>query len=340
MVVLVLAIGLVSPIAYVETACRGGKPTAGTQQYRPIISAEHRRLEARTLLTYPEWHIVHIYDDYARVIKAGAPHDFGYWQGISEFWSALCTLSRTAAHHGGFDGDTKLLVYTVGVSITAELALKAAYEETVGRIAVWFRGETPAPLDTLSAQQAAGYARFLLQTPWYRWDFAGDAAQLAEQNSGSFRDWERRLALGIEFGTKAAYADAIGAAVAATGYDQLRIRMIVRDIGEDVLSSIPEVEVKSRHPEGIEIETPRYRAFRHTLQRLADEGAEFIEIAGNDEILITVISDNEASDALITFNRQGYGDKRHLILLPIAKLATEIREMRNSGRKLEHVHDY
>ena len=63
--VLIVA-GLLSPIAYVEIACSSD---VGSDDYDAILPAQYHRPESRTLLTYPEWHIVHAYDDYARVIS-------------------------------------------------------------------------------------------------------------------------------------------------------------------------------------------------------------------------------------------------------------------------------
>jgi hypothetical protein len=31
----------------------------------PLVGADWQRPEGRTLMTYPEWHIVHAYEDYA-----------------------------------------------------------------------------------------------------------------------------------------------------------------------------------------------------------------------------------------------------------------------------------
>ena len=76
---LVLLLGLAllaAPIAYNEFACRADRVT---DVYDPLITgAAYQRPEARTLLTYPEWHIVNAYDDYARVIRTGDPHDYGF----------------------------------------------------------------------------------------------------------------------------------------------------------------------------------------------------------------------------------------------------------------------
>lgn len=69
---LALIVGLAAPIGYIELACR---PTGEATPYTAILPPQDRRDEGRTLLTYPEWHIVHAYDDYARVITEGDPHD-------------------------------------------------------------------------------------------------------------------------------------------------------------------------------------------------------------------------------------------------------------------------
>ena len=128
---LVLVLLLLSPVAYVETACR---PQGEAAPYTSLLPPADHRPESRMLMTYPEWHIVHAYDDYARVIRDGDPHDYGFLRGIGGFWSSLCALSQASGAHGGVDGGTKQMVYVIGTSFTLELALKAAYEETLGRV--------------------------------------------------------------------------------------------------------------------------------------------------------------------------------------------------------------
>ncbi|MGR3323232.1 MAG: hypothetical protein ACU0DK_15025, partial [Pseudooceanicola sp.] len=85
--ILVLIIGLASPVVYVETMCRG---TAVPEPSAPLSG--ETRPEIRTLLTYPEWHIVHAYDDYAEVIRQGDPHEFSFLKAIGGYWNSLCTL--------------------------------------------------------------------------------------------------------------------------------------------------------------------------------------------------------------------------------------------------------
>jgi hypothetical protein len=333
-VLVLLILGLLSPVLYVETMCRGEDVAS---DYTALLPPEHHRTESRTLMTYPEWHIVHAYDDYAEVIRTGDPHDFNFFQAITGYWSSLCTLSEASAAHGGIDGPTRQMVHVIGVSFTAELLLKAAYEETVGRAVTWLRGPDRAPLDELSAGQAGRYARFLQQVPWYRWDFAGDAQALRDAAGDSLRDRERSLALGLEFRAKAAYARVIAAAVASTGFDELRLRMIVSDLPEP----LPDVDIIAERPEGLELETPRYRELTHLMARMATLGADFVEIAGNDDILLTVTSaDATMAEALHSFPRQGYGDYRQLLLIPVTDLAETLRGLEARGVTLEHIHDY
>ena len=333
---LVLVIVLASPVVYVETMCRGGDLGSTSTP----LSGETRP-ENRTLLTYPEWHIVHAYDDYAEVINDGDPHDFGYVRAIFGYWSSLCTLMEESASMGEIDGGTRQLVHVIGVSFTFEMLMKAAYEETIGRVATLARGGTHSRLDQLAAQQAAAYAMFLQQTPWYRYDFRQDAADLDQFNEGTLRDHERALSLGLEHRARAAYAGVIAQAVAATGFDDLTLQMVVTDLPQDQIESVPGVTVLGDVNGAIEVETPRYRELTGIFSAWADQGATFLDIAGNDEIMFTALSDAPTQpDALISLPRQGYGDTRHLFLVPVAQLSQSLRALEARDLRLEHIHDY
>tara|TARA_R110002094_G_scaffold62935_1_gene73279 strand:- start:656 stop:1711 length:1056 start_codon:yes stop_codon:yes gene_type:complete len=339
LVIGLLLVPLVLPVAWIEVACRGGSHSI--DRYAAILPPEHHRAEARTLLTYPEWHIVHAYDDYAKVIENSDPHDFGYVSAVRTYWSSLCALKKRAVFHGGIDGETRQLVYVIGVSFTAELALKAAYEETIGRIFTMLRGPEHAPLDNLSARQAADYATFLQQVPWYKWDFQGDIDALDTAATDALRDRERRFALGAEYGAKGAYAGVISAAVASVGVDELTLRMVV--IGPDLgfLERREGVTVIGLTDKGTEIETIRYRALTRLLATMALRGVNVVEMAGNDDIMLTVISDQPTLDgAIFSFERQGYGDYRHLLLVKVPNLMDRLRAIAASPAQLEHVHDY
>lgn len=331
-----LALVLITPVIYVETLCQGDAAPAPAPPQAPGT-----RPEIRTLLTYPEWHIVHAYDDYAEVTRTGDPHDFAYTRAVLGYWDALCTLTTEAASLGEIDAETRQLVHVIGVSFTFEMMMKAAYEETLGRLATWIRGPTRAPLDALAAEQAAAYAAFLQQVPWYRYDFRADARALRAQATAIFRDRERALALGLEHGARARYAALIAQAVAATGHDELTLHMVVSDLAAATLAQADGVRIIAESPAGTRIETPRYRALTRLLAEWADRGAQFVEIAGNDEIMFTALSEApHHAGALASLPRQGYGDSRHLFLVPVAELAETLRGLPDRGLSLEHIHDY
>jgi hypothetical protein len=337
LLIIVLVIGLLSPVAYIETMCR---PQIVDGGYQPLLPAEWQRPEGRMLLTYPEWHIVHAYADYAAVIRTGDPHEFGFLGSIGGFWSSLCALSAATGDHGGFPWETKQMVYTIGVSFTAELLGKAAYEETVGRVATLIRGPDHAGSDVVSAMQASDYAAFLQQVPWYKWDFRRDALALDAltiADIATFRDHERAFALGIEYRVKAAYAQVIAAAVANVGADQLRLRAVVTGITPERLAALPGVRVVGTRPEGVEIDAARYREFTNLAVQMAAEGGHFVEIAGNDDIMFTAISDSaDIPGAIHSFARQGNPGWRHLVVVKVAALADALR----ATPGVEHIHDY
>lgn len=325
------------PVGYVELACQ--RPVV-EDDYQPVITdPEWQRPESRTLMTYPEWHIVHAYDDFAKVIATGDPHDFGYVRSIVDFWTTLCPLAERSAEMGGFNTTSKMTIYTIGVSFSAELLAKAAYEETIGRLVTLIRGETRAPLDDVYAAQAADYALYLHQTPWYYRDFRADRTALQAVEGDSVRDTERRLAIGLEYGVKAAYGDLLEAAVAATGEDATRMRVVVSGISADALSALPDVRLVEETPDSTVIETERFRLFTRLAEQIAAAGGDFVEIAGNDDIMFTALSDQPTHpEAIFSFARQGYEDHRHLIVVPVISLAERLRNL--GELRLEHIHDY
>ncbi|MFC6585406.1 hypothetical protein [Sulfitobacter aestuariivivens] len=198
-----------------------------------------------------------------------------------------------------------------------------------------------SPLDILSAEQAAAYATFLQQTPWYKWDFAGDIAALKTARTEVFRDRERFFALRNEFAAKSVYAGVIADAVANVGADALRIRMIMSGADQDALADVDGVTVIGNRPEGVEIETGRYRALTTLLVRLSELDLAIVEMAGNDDIMFTAISpDPSHPEALFSFPRQGYGDYRHLFVVKTADLLVRLQDMAQGPMRVEHVHDY
>ena len=91
---LLVVLALLTPVAWTEVNCRGTKLDS---RYAAILPPADHRPESRTLMTYPEWHIVHAYEDYAAVIATGAPQDYAFLPAIGQYWTSLCTLTEAAA---------------------------------------------------------------------------------------------------------------------------------------------------------------------------------------------------------------------------------------------------
>lgn len=348
-IAVILLVLLLAPSAYVEMFCRGDTQAAS---HDPIITdAAFQRAEANSYLTYPEWHIVYAYEDLARVLETDDEYAFGYTSSVTSFWQSFCALNREAAKHGGADFNTRGTIHVIGVSFTLEMALKALYEETLGRLTAIVRGQEKTLQDDYAAQMAADYAGFLRQTPWYKFDFDGHTSQLwalpvGSSGGAAIRGWERRLALGGEWKAKAAYAKAIAGAVAAAGQAQLRIRSVINGLEPDALSQIAEVDVIEAEGNNVIIETPRYRAFTGILRQIAQQGGQIVEIAGNDDIMVSLLAptgnDAELANGEVIFRaaRDGSGDDRVLVTVKLAALAPLLAELEAEQLSLEHIYDY
>lgn len=341
---LAAAVLMLSPVAYVELACRG---QSVSQTYQPLIpDPPFQRREANTYLTYPEWHIVFAYDGLAHALKTGDEHNFGYIGSITGFWSSTCALMRVAGEHGGADRDTRIMIHTIGVSFTAEMLVKAAYEETVGRITAWLRGPRKTPQDEVVAATAADYAAFLRQTPWYRYPFHREARDLWAAPVEQFvRGWERRLGMGLEFEAKAAYAKVLAGA-AASAPAQLIIRSLVSGLDAAALARIPDVTVIGERDGSVEIETPRYDLFTRILADIARQGGTIREIAGNDEIMVSVTVREGAAvrvqheAVILRMKRDGMSGERLLVNVRVPELAAFLKTYPLGDPGLEHVFDY
>lgn len=341
-----LLIPLIAPIAYVELACTG--ESSGTAYQPQITDPQYQRREANSYLTYPEWHIVYAYEGLAEVLKNGDEHSFDYVSSIAGFWKASCALNKVANAHGGADQNTRQTNHVIGASFTLEMGMKALYEETLGRLFALLRGSEKSPQDIVSAGMADDYAKFLYQTPWYKYDFASARKKLWDAPlTMPVRGWERRLALGGEWSAKKLYAGAIANAVSATGEAKLEIRSIVSGLEMAALQTIPGVQIIREFDGKFEINTPRYAAFTDILKAIAAQGGSVVEIAGNDEIMITATAASDADVAnpdgatlIAEVQRDGFDGRRLILSVPMAKLADTIRTLQSGPLQLEHIYDY
>lgn len=354
LVTALLALGVL--VASFEVLCGtgGGGIDSGVPAAAPyeaiLNDPADRRPEAQSWLTYPEWHIVYSAEAFADTLEHSQPSAFAYGRDVSDFWTSYCAVDR--ATEGMPDRTTyKVTIYTIGISYTGELAIKATYEWTIGRLFELAFGAETGP-DRYSATIQGDYAAFLHETPWYEFNFQRALAGLwsVEDNGHPGRAWERRIVLSMEYGAKAVYSKVIGAAVGVTGHDQLTMRLVARGTPAAVAAVDPRFMVLSEPRPGLVIvEVPRYAQFTELTAKLARSDVGLIEIAGNDDIFLSAIVPAGGASAavdghaqrLFSLRTNGHaGAERVGLTVKVTELLALVRRIEEAGGTLEHVYDY
>ena len=91
--------------------------------------------------------------------------------------------------------------------------------------------------------------------------------------------------------------------------------------------------------------TKRYQVFTDMIPRLIAKGMRFVEIGGNDEILMTILSNDEVAPpdgSRLVFGYQLPAEpamRRTGLTVAVRKLHTVLPALTAAGAKLEHVYD-
>lgn len=340
------------PVLWTENVC--SRPVvADTQPFRSVLETKDRRDEVNTYLTYPEWSIVHAYEDLAGVMRQSSESDFAYFASIRSYWSSLCSLYQIATSRGAVSTEYKQMLYVIGLSFAGEMGVKGLYEETIGRVFVFLRGKAPTAEDKFALLMADDYAKFLRQQPWYEFPFGRYLRRFWLETSPIQgyppRKIERRFALTMEYGVKSVYAGVIGFAAGLTPYS-LVVRSVVDKAEPADFTAQEQVKIVGLASNGATIiETPRYRIFTGISRKLAQRGRNFTEIAGNDDILITVLAQARDTPVLSKLKAKTLfeipvqsrtGWRRIGLDLKVVDLMALMRALDGSGIEFEHVYDY
>ena len=355
-VAILIALAVLAPLAYIEGSCRPvaavSAPAAPVQALPAIEDAAYRRKQANTFFTFPEWYIVYSFEDFGRFLDRSSESHFNYLSHILGFWQSFCTINRAVPAGGKSRFDVKSMIYVIGVSYSAEYAIKGFYENTIGRIAEWIRGPVHTPQDDYARAVLQDYAAFLYTIPWYKYPFGEKLHGLmaiSAQTPSHVRTWERHFALGAEYGVKVGYAWLIQKALDASSDDEPRdIMFVVAKLPEATLAKEPRIKViRALTPQWQLVQTPRYKDFTEIIQSLLDQGYGLAEVAGNHEILITVIAPKSATldvkdttelfsldlDAKPGFRRAG-------LRATIERLVDISRDLKAKSASIEHFYDY
>ncbi|MER8451494.1 hypothetical protein NKG60_16000 [Mesorhizobium sp. M1428] len=92
--------------------------------------------------------------------------------------------------------------------------------------------------------------------------------------------------------------------------------------------------------------TRRYQVFTDMIPRLIGKGVSFVEIGGNDEIMVTMLSNDEinvpeGARALFSYPLPAEPSTRRTgLTVAVRKLHLVLPALMTAGARLEHVYDY
>lgn len=336
----------------------GPKPHAELERTLAQLPRYHKP-EGQTLLTVPEWYLVFNPLEYANHLQHGRPSDsFPYVASLTEYWSLYKRVLRASAGVYPDNSEYLTMLRVIGVSTTAEFLIKGAYEATIGRLARWTSDGAQSVEDQTIASAHKAYSDLIFHEPWYAFEFLPWVSKIWRDSAflgpSLIRRTERKLAFSLEFVVKAGYAKLIELA-AGSAYDAPEETVLLA-VQANALSDLqvdPRVKVVSSVGDGTHvISVPRWGPFTEILPKLAQRGVRFIEIAGNDDIAISVIkrrypvgthaSQNSAHGQHL-FDSKLVSDAsrfRSVSLVPVAQLTDFLRDLPASASKLEHLYDY
>lgn len=323
-------------------------PLAATKQSIP----KYFRGEEQTVLTIPEWYLVFNPVEYADFLQGGKnPSDFPFFASINEYWSLYDRASAVAtALHYPENTEYRTMLRVIGVSTTAEYALKGIYENTIGRVTRWTAGNRDTPEDQIIARAQRAYSELIFVEPWYKFPFWPWVSTIWNEpnffGENFTRKLERKLALTLEFGIKTAYAALIQwASESSYGVSDKTIYLTARNVDS---AKLPQsVSVVQRKDGQQALAVPRWGGFTETIPKLLANDIEIQDISGNYRIALSVLVDDgrtlhvPAAQELFRSGLVSTSSMERVVLMTaVSQLGNVLREITSAGARLEHIYDY
>lgn len=321
------------------------------------VPPDARRDTEQTLLTFPEWYLVHSPAEYARIVQQKPAHAFPFIEQTAQLWSSYRTVTEEQIRdHYPLNLGYHVMILVIATSTTVEYALRAVYENTLGRASWLLDGGRLTDEDRYGAKVAEEYVDFIRQEPWYLFDFGSRLKHLWTDvplwGPDLVRKWERRYALTTEYAIKAIYGKMIEKATRAAYTPALMTTDVVVDRLPDRWTPPARVSVLRRLPDGrVLLSLPRYFDFRIAATALARQRVKIDDIAGNGisaPILVTVWAGNdtklpEGGDWRVLFEQPltlPAATRRIALLMPVGRLSAFLAQAPAMGLTVEHVYDY
>lgn len=360
-----MALALIFPLIIAAKECRyfGGGPASYPAQssvVRPATvsaaidaQARYARLEDQTYLTLPEWYIVYSAEEYGAFIAQRQPSRFPYFEAILQYWDTYYRICAMTRDQYPFNGGYHVMLGVIGSSFTAEYIVKGLYENSIGMIAELFSNGDSTEEEDLAVAVALDFGKFIHTIPWYDYPYTAKLEELWFRvpvfGPNQVRKLERRMALTLEYGVKAAYGAVIRlASNAAYGELDTEVLAWVEGANDDLLQDEAKLRLVTRvDAANAIVALPHYEEFTQLVPKLTKRGLRFKEIGGADDILLTVIAPVEwrynlrEGKQLFTMDILTMHDRRRIVVtVPVAELHSVLAQLEKEGFTLEHLYDY
>ncbi|MCP3654220.1 hypothetical protein [Herbaspirillum sp.] len=334
------------------TSVQATAQTSSTQKSH--IPPESRRSVEQTLLTFPEWYLVHSPAEYARYVVGHPAHGFPFLGHIRQLWGGYAAVTKEQLHAGySTNAGYHVMILVLATSTTLEYSLRWAYENIFGRISWAASSRSLTPEDHYGATVAQDYVDFIRHEPWYLYDFKSKLQGLWTSTPWTGRDmlrkWERRYALTTEYGVKMVYAWLIEKATRAAYEEALMTTLVEADRPPTKMPAGLDIQLLRRFDDGhVLLSLPRYFGFKTAVLQLAQQGSSLTDIAGNRSVIFLTawIPENRHIDpgmVRILFEQPMLtmpGLKRVGLIIPVSRLSDFLLHAQEHGLTVEHVHDY
>jgi hypothetical protein len=342
--------------AFVKPAV-GPLPQTSFNEKNPAadIGEKNRRPLEDSYFSYPEWYIVWSYEERAQYLPKNLPSGFPYFASIGQYWKSYCFICGLTQSRHQFNFGDHLSSFVLGGSFALEYSIRGAYEQTIGRISEWTSSHELVEEDAYAARVAREYADFVYIRPFYEFHFGHALKELWKETplwgKHPVRKWERKFILSVDYGIEALYAEAMQVASHLTyGAESDETYTWIESAPATLFQEMSRIKnVKQIGPQSFVVVIPRYQEFTDRAIELAKRKVHFVQIAGDDEIMLTVIApknwsyDLPASDGSLLFTENFLTQpavKRIALECPVRSLHSILNNLAARGIKIEHIYDY
>lgn len=336
-----------------QSDIHGSTPRPAVRDQSTFGLPGYTRPESYTYLGYTEWYPVLSYDELARFQESEPANDFPYLRAVLGYWSSYRAMGRATAGKYAFDWRQNAALAVGGLNFAAAYTLKGAYEESFGRLSAWTSHGRLTEEDEYDARVTREYADFLRLHPFYEFNFAHHVAGLWSSThlygENLIRKTEREVFLTTEYSVAALYCWIVEK-FAHTGrrFQAPNTYAWIAVPPDFAWSNFSAVKaVKPLGPREYIVSLPHSQEFTTITEKLVDANVRFVEIAGNGNILLSVLvpaGTRPVLDAATQLNRAPLlsdpAQERLLINCPTDNLTVVVFALHSQGLPIEHIYDY